>query len=172
MDEIELAEEAHRLRLKLLLAEEKEAAILLSLAANKVLFTVVRDPSPVSRAHTHTHRPIQECTRLTPAPHGAGGMGVGELLRHEWSQDTRVVTSCDNRATATGKQVLADSSSMHALPHRSAQSKIGPCAPTSKQSTKRRETSPCSPRSNPRKPRPAKNCVSATPLSPNPSHGR
>ena len=42
MDEIELAEEAHRLRLKLLLAEEEEAAILLSLAANKVLFTVVR----------------------------------------------------------------------------------------------------------------------------------
>jgi hypothetical protein len=42
MDEMELAEEAHRLRLKLLLAEEEEAAILLSLAANKVLFTVKR----------------------------------------------------------------------------------------------------------------------------------
>ena len=85
MDEIELAEEAHRLRLKLLLAEEKEAAILLSLAANKVLFTVVRDPSPVSRAHTHTqtHSGVHSLDSSPPWGWGHGGGGTLE---------TRVVT--------------------------------------------------------------------------------
>lgn len=41
MDELELAERAHGRRLKLLLVEEEEAAMLLSLAANKVPLIVV-----------------------------------------------------------------------------------------------------------------------------------
>ena len=160
MDEIELAEEAHRLRLKLLLAEEEEAAILLSLAANKVLFTVKRlSVFCVLCYSTFAAIALRwRAASMSANPPFSTFFAAGPANSCSLTSN---FSSCDTRAH------VPHGTGIDGLPDRSKQRKIGQCASTSKRSTQRQATSPCSPRSNPPKPRLAKNWVSA-----NPSDGR